>query len=285
MLASLRVDTVAKIAGILNVAPDSFSDGGRWQTAEEVAARITELRQAGAALVDIGAQSTRPGATFVSESEEISRLEHSLRGIKLDAGISIDTFHAGVAAWALERGAGVINDVSAGRYDVRMLPLIAESEAYCILMYSQQDARHPHAERTPKQYVDVIADIREFLLRRVDAALAAGIKQSAIILDPGFGAFISSEPEYSFEVVRRFVELTEGLREFPLLIGVSRKGFLSSYAGDRDSLSQFLEALCVERGASYVRTHNVAQCASVLALRARVACADATRHVIPKRIS
>lgn len=248
------------IVGILNVTPDSYFDGGRYVSPEAAVARAEEMLHEGASVIEVGGESTGPGSFDVSENEEIQRVIPAIAAIRAqfpDARIAVDTYKSSVARAAVQAGATIVNDVSAGRADVQMFPVVAATEATIVLMYAKDPT--PRTTVAARTYVDVIAVTKEFLRSRRDNAHAAGIASSKIILDPGLGHFVSSEPYYSFEILRRLEELRE--LECPLLLSPSRKSFLAGRENlpTRDRLPGTLvaSAIAVLHGASYIRTHDV----------------------------
>ena len=223
------------IMGVLNVTPNSFSDGGLFEDDDSAIAHGSMLANDGAHIIDVGGESTGPGTSGIGSAQELDRVANVVAGLAQNNFVSVDTFRAETARRCLELGAKMINDVSAGRADDEMLSLVGTSDAFIVLMYSKQPSSHPHASSEPVEYDDVIEAIREFLSRRIDAALSAGISEDKIVLDPGMGGFISPNPKYSWEVLERFAEFDF---PFPMLIGTSRKGFLGGEIKERDPISQ-----------------------------------------------
>jgi len=250
-----------KIVGILNLTPDSFSDGGSFYPAEKALEQAGRLRAQGAVIIELGGDSTRPGSVCTGWQEEWRRIEPVLKGLADGVVVSVDTHHASTAERALDSGARMINDISAGQ-DPRMFELVAQHAAQIVLMYSRLAAPHVFADEAPG---DIIALASDFLLNKVELALAAGIKRENIILDPGMGAFISASPERSFELLTRFSELQS--LGFPLMLGISRKGFLkrdgenSPVERDEDSAlwsRKVLKSLPPSQ-LVYLRVHNPVQ--------------------------
>lgn len=237
------------VMGVLNVTPDSFYDGGR--SLHTVLAHATAMVADGADLIDVGGESTRPGAEDVSPDEEIDRTVPVVERIAgLGVPVSIDTRKAVVAKAALDAGASIVNDVSAGTYDPGMLPLVADRRVPVVLM---------HMRGTPKtmdslsDYADVVSDVRRELAQRVDAAKLAGVEESKILLDPGLG-FAKSAAE-SLELVRRVDELcADG---FPIVIGPSRKRFIGGPIEDRLEGTLAVCAWCAVKCVDVVRVHDV----------------------------
>lgn len=268
-----------RVLGVLNVTPDSFSDGGRYDGFDAAVARGLGLVQQGADIVDVGGESTRPGAARVDEAEELRRVIPVISALS-DArvSVSVDTMRARVAEKALEAGAGLVNDVSGGLADAAMLPLIADSGALCILMHWRAHAAVMDAFAS---YDVVVDDVRAELARRVDTALAAGVRAENIVLDPGLGFAKTAEHNWSL------LAAVPTLRElgFPILIGASRKRFLAEcvdYGGldpdrplDRDDASSAVAALAASAGAWGVRVHTVAPAAAAVRVAARIAAAGA----------
>ncbi|MCB0346832.1 MAG: dihydropteroate synthase [Bdellovibrionales bacterium] len=243
--------------GILNTTPDSFSDGGEFTEPEAAAAHAETLMRAGAAIIDIGGESTGPGSSAVNAEEEWRRVEGAVAAISNRCILSIDTFKSDVAERALKLGAAVVNDVSALRYDPRMGQVAAEHNAYVVLMHSKELDDSPHASQLERAFSDVINDTTEFLERAVERAVSAGIERNKIIIDPGMGKFVSADPEISWEIVARLDELKRSL-PFPILLSASRKGFLGGAVSQRDPISQLLHLAAIAKGAKIIRTHNVA---------------------------
>ena len=277
--ASLR--TPLRIMGVINVTPDSFSDGGKHLDPAAAVARGFELEAEGADVLDVGAESTRPGSEGVSESEELRRVLPVLDGLagRTRAAISIDTAKSAVARAALDRGATIVNDVSAGRADEGLLPLVAECGATCVLMHMRGTPRTMQADPV---YGDVVAEVQAFLRERAEAALASGVARDRIWIDPGIG--FGKTAVHNLELLARLDELLA--LGFPICLGVSRKSFLSRVAEasgaspappeDRLGGTAAAIALGVRNGASILRVHDVA----VMSQAARVARAIAERSVL-----
>ncbi len=247
-----------EIMGIVNVTPDSFSDGGRYLTTRRAVDHGLELESHGAAILDVGGESTRPGAEPVSAAEELARVIPVVEGLRAAgarASISIDTSKAVVAAAALDAGAEIVNDVTALRGDPAMAGLIAARGVRCCLTHMLGEPRT--MQRDPR-YADVVAEVREFLTERLGHAHAAGIAAERVWLDPGFG--FGKTVEHNLELLRRLHELVEIGR--PVLVGTSRKGFLGRLTGrgpdDRVAGTVATNVLAYERGARIFRVHDVA---------------------------
>jgi dihydropteroate synthase len=262
-----------RVMGVLNVTPDSFSDGGRFVQTDAAVAHGVRLVSEGAAIVDVGGESTRPGADPVDGAEECRRVVPVIAGLaaaQTGAVISIDTSKAAVAAAALDAGATFVNDVTAFRADPELATLVAERGANCCLMHMLGEPRT--MQRAP-HYDDVVAEVGAFLAARVEFALAAGIKRERIIVDPGIG--FGKTIEHNLELLRRLGELRA--LELPILIGTSRKSFIGAITGrEVDQRLAGSLATCVmayERGASVFRVHDVAATADALAVALAVAAA------------
>lgn len=254
--------------GVVNVTPDSFSDGGLYLDPEAAIAHGQELVAAGAAILDVGGESTRPGAEAVAEAEELRRVVPVIAGLAgAGAEVSVDTRKAAVAAAALDAGAAIVNDVTALRGDPEMAGLCAERGATVVLMHMLGDPRT--MQRNPV-YDDVVAEVRDFLAARLEAAVAAGIAEERIWLDPGIG--FGKTAEHNLELLRHLSELAALGR--PLLVGTSRKSFIGrldgSPAGERLGGTIASSVLAAAEGADVLRVHDVAELAQAMALAAAV---------------
>ena len=250
-----------RIMGILNITPNSFSDGGQFLQYESALQKFADLRAEGADIIDIGGESTGPGQQAISAEEELARILPIVSACSKDNLVSVDTYKSQTALQCLEAGATMINDVSALRADRELAQVIADFGCFVVLMYSKEIDDLPHATFTEREYVSVLDTVTEFLLKRVDYALACGIKPEQIILDPGMGRFISHADKYSWEILHNLEHLCASLKPFPLLVGVSRKSFLASSflarpVEERDPLSQLIGLHAWSCGASIVRTHR-----------------------------
>jgi dihydropteroate synthase len=248
--------------GILNVTPDSFSDGGRHASAETAVVHGMRLADAGADYVDVGGESTRPGAERVSAEEECHRVLPVVAELsRLGIAVSVDTTRASVAVAALGAGAVLVNDVSGGTADPAMAGVVADAGVPWVLMHRRGTSRDMYAEAT---YRDVVADVRRELCQRVDEALAAGVAAEQLLVDPGLG--FAKHPEHDLALLAgldRIVDLG-----FPVLVGASRKRFLgavlSSADGQprspagRDDATLATSVLAARAGAWGVRVHEVA---------------------------
>ncbi len=244
------------IVGVLNVTPDSFADGGRFLAPERARHRAEEMIQEGATVVEVGGESTAPGSRPLDADTEWRRIAPVLEALAGRLPLAVDTYHAATAARALALGVGMINDVSALRADPAMAEVVAASEAVLVLMHAK-DAPLPHVSARPRQYRDLVNEVADFLLERAQAAVRAGIGAERIVLDPGWGRFLSLDPEPSWELLRAFASLAARLHPFPVMVAVSRKGFLPAPLEERDPLSQLAALHALEHGAALVRTHHV----------------------------
>lgn len=250
----------AKIVGVLNVTPDSFHDGGKFLSVDAAVERAGEMFRYGADIVEIGGESTGPRSSDVSLEEELQRVIPVICAIKKkfpSAALSVDTYKLEVAKAAIAEGAMMVNDVTAGRADREMFSVVASSSAILVLMYAKDPT--PRTTIEDRQYEDVVRTVSDFLRERKAQAVKAGIAEERIILDPGLGHFISSDANYSFEIIRR-------LREFqalgcPILLSPSRKSFLAGPENlppsERLPGTIAASAVAVLNGASYIRTHDV----------------------------
>jgi dihydropteroate synthase len=247
----------AAVMGVLNVTPDSFSDGGRFLDPDAAVAHGKRLAAEGADLVDVGGESTRPGAEPVSEQEELRRVLPVIERIAatITIPISIDTTKSAVARVALAAGASFVNDVSALSSDRAMAAAVAEAEADLCLMHMKGE---PRTMQDDPRYDDVVSEVKAFLEERLAFAIAAGIAEQRIWLDPGIG--FGKTLEHNLELLRRLDEVVAIGR--PILVGASRKRFLGAITGrpEADRLAGSLAAAVIayERGASMLRVHDVA---------------------------
>ena len=251
------------VMGVVNVTPDSFSDAGVNFDPADAVASARRMLDEGAAIVDVGGESTRPGAEGISTDEELRRVVPVLEQLS-GAPVSIDTSKAEVAWRALELGAELVNDVTALRGDPALAEVVAESDAYLCLMHMQGEPRTMQAD---PRYDDVVSEIAAFLEERLGAAVAAGIAEERICLDPGIG--FGKTVEHNFELVRRLDELTALGR--PVVIGFSRKSSLGKLLGDPHATTGSVAAsvgaavAAYERGATILRVHDVREHVEALA--------------------
>jgi dihydropteroate synthase len=251
------------VLGILNVTPDSFSDGGKHNSLQMSLDHAMQLIANGADVVDVGGESTRPGAAAVSIQEECERVLPVIEALKKETSciVSIDTTKADVARQALAAGASIVNDVSAGRFDNNMASVIAMAGCPVILMHSRSN---PAAMQDNPWYADVVAEVKQELLASVDVFTRAGVCRSNIILDPGFG--FAKRFEDNCELLSRIKELLS--LGFPLCIGTSRKSFLGQITGDpvdkRMAASLASVAAAWYGGVRMFRVHDVKETVDVL---------------------
>jgi len=254
----------AFVCGVLNVTPDSFSDGGTFLPPEAAVRQARQLADEGADLIDVGAESTRPGSDRVSAGEQIDRVREILPAVTaLGIPVSIDTTLAEVAAFALDAGTAIINDVSAGRDDADLLPLAAKRGAAVVLMHM---LGAPKTMQADPQYEDVVAEVGEFLAERMAAAEAAGVARERVILDPGIG--FGKRLEHNLALLAGVEQLAALGR--PVLVGPSRKRFIGELTGETDpqrrGAGTIAACLTARRGgATIFRVHEVG--AAVQALR------------------
>ncbi len=242
------------LMGILNITPDSFSDGAQFIEEKEALRRIGEMLEEGADIIDIGAESTFGPESQISPEVEWERLKPVLTQIDYDrAFVSLDTSKAAVAEQGLKLGVQMINDVTALHGDESMIDVLLKYTPYICLMYSAD--KSPYATRTDHQYDDVIETVSQFLKKQADLLMRADFPQEKIIIDPGLGFFLSSDPAVSWEVIDRLKELRE--LGFPILIGPSMKSFLGGEIADRGPASVLAAQKCFENGASILRIHDV----------------------------
>jgi dihydropteroate synthase len=248
---------MTRLMGIVNVTPDSFSDGGLYLDADRAIGHARELAAEGADLLDVGGESTRPGAQAVSAEAELRRVLPVLEGLGgVDVPVSIDTSKAAVAEAALEAGAGLVNDVTAFRADPELAAVCAARGCDVVLMHMQGS---PRTMQEAPAYGDVVEDVKGFLAERIDFATGAGIAEDRIWVDPGIG--FGKTVDHNLELLRRLGELRDLGR--PILIGTSRKSFIGRLTG-RD-VDQRLggtiasNVLALRAGADVLRVHDVAQ--------------------------
>jgi dihydropteroate synthase len=255
------------LMGVVNVTPDSFSDGGLFLDAEAAVAHGEELAAQGAEILDVGGESTRPGAEEVSVEEELARVEPVVAGLAGAATVSIDTSKLAVATAAFDAGASILNDVTALRHDPEVGALCAERGAGLILMHMQGDPRTMQADPV---YEDVVDDVRAFLAERLGAAVGAGVAEERIWLDPGIG--FGKTLEHNLELLHRLGELRELGR--PLVVGTSRKSFIGridgSSVGDRLGGSIASSAIAAIEGADVLRVHDVAETVQAMAVASAI---------------
>jgi dihydropteroate synthase len=256
------------VMGVLNVTPDSFSDGGRFVDPRAAIDHGRRLTSEGAALVDVGGESTRPGASQVSAEEELARIEPVLEGLR-GLPISVDTSKAVVARRALELGAELVNDVTALRGDPDMAEVVAGGDAFVCLMHMQGE---PRTMQVAPRYDDVVSDVLAFLEERVAFAVENGVAEERICVDPGIG--FGKTADQNLELLRRLDALRALGR--PVLVGVSRKSSLARVLGDSGATTGSLAAsiaaavAAFERGAWMIRAHDVRETVEALEVAAAV---------------
>lgn len=264
ILQSCRIGTPV-VMGILNVTPDSFSDGGEFFTPADAIGQAGRMAADGAGLLDLGAESTRPGSERVSPDDQIARLRDILPAVvKLGLPVSIDTTHAAVAAFALDAGAAILNDVSAGRDDPGMFALAAERGVPICLMHM---LGAPKTMQADPHYDDVISEVCNFLAQRRDQAVAAGVAPERIILDPGIG--FGKTLQHNLSLLANVEELAA--LGHPVLVGPSRKRFIGELTGveaPADRVPGTLAAClaCWRAGAGIFRVHDVAAASQAFAV-------------------
>lgn len=256
--------------GILNVTPDSFSDGGRFWDADAAVAHGLRLFAEGADLIDVGGESTRPGAVPVNEAEEIRRVEPVIRALagQVHVPLSVDTMKPAVARAALEAGASIVNDVAANRTSPEMWDLVAATGAGYVAMHMQGT---PQTMQLSPQYGDVVREVREFFADRLDRLEAAGVVAEQVVFDPGIG--FGKTLAQNLDLLARLAELNTRAR--PLLLGISRKSFIGKLLGlephERIAAGLAGTVWAAGEGVKIFRTHDVAATAQALRLREALA--------------
>jgi dihydropteroate synthase len=252
--------------GVINVTPDSFSDGGVHLRVEAAVTSAWGMLEAGAAIVDVGGESTRPGSEGVTAEEELRRVETVVADLG-GAAVSIDTSKAAVAQRALALGAELVNDVTALRGDPELAGVVADAGCYLCLMHMQGE---PRTMQVAPAYDDVVSDVKRFLEERLAFAVASGVREELICLDPGIG--FGKTVAHNFELIRRLSELAELGR--PILVGVSRKSSLGTLTGTPTgtvAASVGAAVAAYDRGASIIRAHDVRDHVQALAAARAVA--------------
>ena len=252
------------VMGVVNVTPDSFSDGGQWYGADAAIAHGLDLAAQGADIVDVGGESTRPGAQRIDEAEELRRIGPVVTElVRAGLTVSIDTMRARVAGFALDAGAQLVNDVSGGLADPDMPRLVAAAGVWYVVVHWRGHSQDMYARAV---YADVVTEVRDELAKRVEAVVHAGVDPGRIVLDPGLG--FGKRPEHNWPLLARLAELgTLAGGTFPVLIGASRKGFLGKLLAaedgtpgtlaQRDQATVAVTALAAAAGAWCVRVHEV----------------------------
>lgn len=246
-----------KLMGILNITPDSFSDGGKFNNEKSALQHAEKLLNEGAAIIDIGAQSTRPNATFLSSEQEIARIGKIISLIKKEfpeALISLDTFYAETVKFGFNEGIDIVNDISGGQFDEKMLDVVAESKLPYVLMHINNSYETMHEKVS---FADITLSVNQYFSKKTDELLKNGIKD--IILDPGFGFGKTVEDQMKMIDEIEFFDFGN----FPLLIGISRKSFIYKPLGksalDINEETQKLHMKVLKQGAKILRVHDVAE--------------------------
>jgi len=261
------------VVGILNVTPDSFSDGGDFLDPEAAAEHAVAMLDEGAEILDLGGESTRPGSDPVSQEEEIERVVPVLErilSVRPEAVISVDTYRAGTATAVLQAGARLINDVTALLGDPRMVSVVKEAACPVILMHMQGE---PKTMQEEPHYTDVVREVRDFLAKRAEYAIAAGVGPENVIVDPGIG--FGKNLEHNLALLRNLDAVVD--LGFPVLIGASRKTFIGRITGVQEARDRVFgtvaaTVLAYQQGATYFRVHDVR------ANREALAVAEAVLH-------
>ncbi|GAA4701421.1 dihydropteroate synthase [Nocardioides conyzicola] len=275
--------TTPVLMGVVNVTPDSFSDGGRWLEADAAIAHGRELVAAGADIIDIGGESTRPGATRPLVTEELDRVVPVIGALVADgATVSVDTMRSEVAEAAISAGATIVNDVSGGLADPRMYAVVAGAGTTYVAMHWRAHADHMRDFAVYDGPGGVVTAVRDELAARVDAMLAAGIEGDRIVLDPGLG--FAKRPEHNWALLRDLGPL-QGLG-FRLLVGASRKSFLGTLlasdgsprpVGEREHANTALTVLLAQQGVWGLRVHDVRAAKDALRVLERLDQVEATQ--------
>ena len=260
----------ALLMGVLNVTPDSFSDGGQFFTTEQAVEHGLRMAADGAQIIDVGGESTRPGAVPVSIDEELGRVLPVIRKLrdKISAFISIDTTKAPVALAALEAGASIVNDISGGRADPEIMRIAAKMKAAFVVMHMQGT---PQTMQTNPRYDDVVTEVVDFFRQQYACALESSIDSMAIAFDPGIG--FGKTVEHNLELLANLGRLR--IHDRPLVVGVSRKSFLGKIIGSTDINDRLgptiaFTALLRQRGANVLRVHDVKENAAALRVAERL---------------
>src|SRR5579862_1587966 len=267
MASAFQWDTThVLVVGVLNVTPDSFSDGGDFLDVDRAVEHARKLAQAGADIIDVGGESTRPGAEPVTVEEELRRVLPVVEQLS-DLVVSVDTTKAIVAEKSLAVGARIVNDISAMQFDSRMVKVVRDAGAGVVLMHMQGTPRT--MQREP-QYKDVVAEVRSFLAERIEFAEAGGLKKSQIAVDPGIG--FGKTTEDNLRLLARLDEFSS--LGCPLLVGTSRKSFIGKVLAERDERPRAVDerlwgtaatvGWAVARGARILRVHDVAEMSDVV---------------------
>ncbi|HYM57072.1 MAG TPA: dihydropteroate synthase [Solirubrobacteraceae bacterium] len=261
-----------RIMGVVNVTPDSFSDGGMFLDRDAAVEHGTRLAAEGAAILDVGGESTRPGAEPVPAAEELRRVIGVIEGLRATgAQLSVDTSKVAVARAALDAGASIVNDVTAFRGEPELAAVVAARGSECCLMHMLGT---PRTMQDDPRYADVVSDVKAFLEERLAFAVAEGVAEDRVMLDPGIG--FGKTLEHNLELLRRLDELVALGR--PIVVGASRKSFLGRITGretrDRAVATAAVNVLALERGALVFRVHDVPETRDALAVAAATLAAD-----------
>ena len=254
----LTEDSGPVVVGILNITPDSFSDGGDFFDPEAAARHAVAMLDEGAGILDLGGESTRPGSDPVSREEELRRVIpviERILAVRPEAVISVDTYRADTATAALEAGARLINDVTALRGDPSMASVVEKAACPVILMHMQGE---PKTMQNEPYYDDVVREVKDYLAQRAEYAISAGVRPENIILDPGIG--FGKNLEHNLTLLRNLDAVVD--LGFPVLVGASRKRFIGEISGIQEARGRVFgtvatTVLAYERGASYFRVHDV----------------------------
>lgn len=256
--------------GVINVTPDSFSDGGQWVDPAVAAAHASDLVVSGATIIDVGGESTRPGAASVDAQTEFDRVVPAVQRIARafpDVVLSVDTTKASVAAGAVEAGASYINDVTAFRSDPELAAFTGDNDLTCCLMHMQGE---PRTMQQAPAYSDVVDDVKSFLSERIEFALGQGVGESKIHVDPGIG--FGKTLAHNLQLLRRLDEIVA--LGMPVVVGTSRKSFIGAISGaevsDRLPGTTASNVMALERGAQIFRVHDVAEAKQALAITAAI---------------
>ncbi|MHC4217127.1 MAG: dihydropteroate synthase [Planctomycetota bacterium] len=278
---ALRLDE-PRLMGVLNVTPDSFSDGGAYRDAPAAVEHALSMIEQGACIIDVGGESTRPGAQRVTPADQVARTTPVIEQLRrhTEVLISIDTTSSLVAASALDAGADIINDVAAGTEDDGLGPLAAKRGCGLVLMHRlvpPEADTYSDQYDCPPQYGDVVAEVRAYLDQRCAAAIACGVSASAIVIDPGLG--FGKTVEQNYELIRRTRELSDGV--YPLLSAASRKSLVGAVTGESDPRRRIIGSTAVSvihwlAGVRLFRVHDVAAHREALAVAAGITAASVT---------
>jgi dihydropteroate synthase len=256
--AGILTEDSGPVVGILNITPDSFSDGGDFLDPEAAARHAVAMLDEGAGILDLGGESTRPGSDPVSQEEELGRVIpviERILAVRPEAVISVDTYRADTATAALEAGARIINDVTALRGDPSIASVVEKAACPVILMHMQGE---PKTMQNEPHYDDVVREVKDFLAQRAEHAISAGVRPENIILDPGIG--FGKNLEHNLALLRNLDAIVD--LGFPVLVGASRKRFIGDISGVQEARERVFgtvaaTVLAYERGASYFRVHDV----------------------------